>query len=159
MTIHDQATTHGTTPESEGSQQQPQQQHRDEESAPNPHTRLTYMCTDCRPPVCLDVFALVSPGARHTHVLRPQQAPPSPSPCKTPMGGVFAGAPLELLPLVTAVPGAEEDGGQEQDSVMFPVLAHTWPPRGMLQWRRAQCSGFVQVPALDLPHDPDCHVN
>lgn len=59
--------------------------------------------------VCLDVFALVSPGARHARVLRPQQAPRSPSSCRTPLGRVLAEASLELLPLVTAVPGAEED--------------------------------------------------
>lgn len=120
VTFHYQTTTHGTTSGSEESQQQPQRQHRDEESDTNPHARLTYLCTDCRPHVCLDGFALVSPGVRHTCVLRPQQAPPSPSPCRTPLGGVFADAPLELLPLVTAVPGAEEDWGQEQDSVTLP---------------------------------------
>lgn len=58
---------------------------------------------------------------------------------------MFADAPLELLPLVTAVPGAEEDWGQEQDSVTlpFPCLStHLATPgnapveEGSVQWLR-----------------------
>lgn len=54
---------------------------RNEESDTNPHARLTYLCT-----VCLDMFALVSPGAQHARVVcsDPSRLLPLPAPAEHP---------------------------------------------------------------------------
>lgn len=91
----------------------------------------------------------------------PQQAPPSPSSCRTHLGRGFTDAPLELLPLITAVPGAEEDGCQEQDSVMFPfpcLSIHLATP-GNAPAEEGSAQRLRPGPSSRLPHDPDCHMN